>query len=434
MAEDTAAFESRNSNVPKAVGNSDFASEQSLLELPPRTVHSECVQEAWCHHCEALECWVHNQLLNRNDVYGQYLPILARAGRSKNFTAPADPNLRFPGILTAARIKQHFCGWDEGHLIGIHAISKANTSRWFAIDIDQHDEAESVASFANLHAARHWCAVLTHLGFHPLIMDSNGNGGLHVWVVLHEPVPTWVVFHFAQWLVADYSRFGFTSAPETFPKQQSLSETCPYGNWIRLPGRHHSRDHWTGVWYGRQWLNGESAIKHLIQATGDDVNILREWLHSHHVVVQSQSQPAPRTGANVQPQRISRPPLPNSIGSRSLAAMPSRLSSKTRRFLLGHFQHESQWNNRLFAAACDMAGNGFSFDEALPQLLRGAGPYDNCERALATKTIESAFSQVRQAAVTYTHASSPDNAIMVGNIEVVISSHCPPYNAYGKEG
>jgi hypothetical protein len=64
-----------------------------------------------------------------------------------------------------------------------------------------------------------------------------------------------------------------TKAPETFPKQpvlRPLRDGSPgFGNWLRLPGKHHSHDHWSRVWDGRAWLDGAAAVAHVLSLTGD---------------------------------------------------------------------------------------------------------------------------------------------------------------------
>ena len=67
----------------------------------------------------------------------------------------------------------------------------------------------------------------------------------------------------------------------------------------------------------------------------------------------------------------------------------------TREFLTGKFAHSERWNDRLFRAACDLAGNFVSIERALPLLIAGAKPWDSAEEARAIATIESAYSQPR---------------------------------------
>ena len=57
-----------------------------------------------------------------------------------------------------------------------------------------------------------------------------------------------------------------------------------------------------------------------------------------------------------------------------------------------------KWNERLFRAACDLAGRGMSQKEAEPLLLAGARPWDESNAEAARRTIESAFSRPRKPA------------------------------------
>src|SRR5262249_44432250 len=118
----------------------------------------------------------------------------------------------------------------------------------------------------------HWYGRMQELGFRPLLSDSNGAGGFHLMVLFREPVPTPSVFAFAQWLVRDYGALGMT-APEVFPKQARI-KPCGFGNWLRLPGRHHSRAHWSRVWNGSSWLEGAAAIDEILRHDGDAATLI----------------------------------------------------------------------------------------------------------------------------------------------------------------
>ncbi|MCH7727706.1 MAG: bifunctional DNA primase/polymerase [Planctomycetes bacterium] len=73
----------------------------------------------------------------------------------------------------------------------------------------------------------------------------------------------------------------------------------------------------------------------------------------------------------------------------------------TRRFLAGRFAFESGWNDRLFRAACDLAGNHVDEDRATKLLLAGAKPVGEPEREMALATIKSAYSTGRTPARSY---------------------------------
>jgi hypothetical protein len=87
------------------------------------------------------------------------------------------------------------------------------------------------------------------------------------------------VYAFLCWLVADHATLGLAEAPETFPKQAAVAppgQAGQFGNWLRLPGRHHTRDYWSRVWdadAGR-WLGGNRAIDHILSIQGDDPGLI----------------------------------------------------------------------------------------------------------------------------------------------------------------
>jgi hypothetical protein len=110
-------------------------------------------------------------------------------------------------------------------------------------------------------------------GFQPLLTDSNGRGGYHLRVLLAEEVAAPRLFFFLRGLVADFERAGLAAPPEAFPKQSRI-KAGKFGNWMRVPGRHPSRPHWSRVWDGGRWLEGHQAIDHLLSLTGDPACLL----------------------------------------------------------------------------------------------------------------------------------------------------------------
>ena len=123
------------------------------------------------------------------------------------------------------------------------------------------------AGLVVLTAALSWYQRLARLGISPLLTDSNGAGGYHLLAAFTEPVATPLVFALMRWLVSDYARYRLSGPPETFPKQPRIG-AGRYGNWLRLPGRHHTRDHWSAVWDGQAWITGEAAIDHILLIDG----------------------------------------------------------------------------------------------------------------------------------------------------------------------
>jgi putative DNA primase/helicase len=222
-------------------------------------------------------------LVNRTDVWGGYRPPHERGkeylkkngakGKLGSQTTRPAPSRRGQILLTEEVIVRHYVGRLAEHVIGLHSTSPANTSRWAATDIDWHGPA-STAPEINLKAALGWYNKLRNLGFAPLLTDSNGKGGYHLRALFAEPIPTADAFEFACWLVSDYSAHGLPAAPETFPKQPRVTDRNPFGNWLRLPGRHHTHEHRSRVWDGDNWLDGAEAINFILDLTGSPPGLI----------------------------------------------------------------------------------------------------------------------------------------------------------------
>ena len=71
------------------------------------------------------------------------------------------------------------------------------------------------------------------------------------------------------------------------------------------------------------------------------------------------------------------------------------ISIDTRTFLSGRYADGPLWNQKLFRAACDLAGCGYDSNHATELLLAGARPSSPKEQQEAVATIKSAFSKPR---------------------------------------
>jgi hypothetical protein len=229
----------------------------------------------WRSRAEELTEWTERHLVNRRDVWGGYTPL---DRRGEQYTKSDGTLGTVPNTLTHPRKRQrgerllhdgdtrgHYLGARPDHVIGLHTTAADGTCRWLATESDVHDDGNSESPEV-IHAANSaWYRRLTDMGITALMTDSNGKGGVHLRALLAEPVPSELAFAFANWLIADFADFGMDRAPEVFPKQPRLDpEACPYGNWLRLPGRHHTRDHWSRVWDGDRWLEGHAAIDFIL--------------------------------------------------------------------------------------------------------------------------------------------------------------------------
>ncbi len=233
----------------------------------------EIIAEEWRDRAVELADWAMERLVNRRDVWGQYSVLTPSEQRNTDRSYKA---MTLPAVaqrdesaerVTIDKLTRHFASrrWQKPQLIGLHAKSQAATSCWFGIDIDNHaDDASSGDDLArrNLNAAVAWYRQLQTLGHDPLLFDSNGAGGYHLWVLFKEPAPTHDVYSFAMAVTSDWEQRQLERQPETFPKQ--LKEGS-LGSWFRLPGLHHTREHHSRVWSGddgldNPWLAGHAAI------------------------------------------------------------------------------------------------------------------------------------------------------------------------------
>jgi hypothetical protein len=240
--------------------------------------NSETVSTVWAARAGELAEWAWGRLVNRTDAWGGYNAVADRdkllpGGSPLGATTTRPPKKqRGKVFLTREVLQRHFAATRPEHVMGLHTTSPENTSRWGAAEIDWHGP-DSTAPEVNLAAALGWHGALRAQGFHPLLTESNGLGGYHLGVLLAEPVPTDRMYWFLKQLVADHARHGLPSAPEQFPKQSQIA-AGKYGNWLRVPGRHHTRPFWSRAWDGERWLEGHGAIDFMLALTGDPVALI----------------------------------------------------------------------------------------------------------------------------------------------------------------
>lgn len=228
------------------------------------------IAEEWVRYADDLAEWAMERLVNRRDVWSQYT---LKDGKIRVFMLPV-PERRKLGtdMVTLTKLQRHFSGKSAAHLIGLFSISDHATCKWFSVDVDLHDEtvpnAGEIAE-ANFAAALEWAEKLRSRGMDPLLLDSNGVGGYHVWVLLDKEYPLADVFDFADNLRSDWERLGLPRKPEIFPPKRAVGpHDLPYT--LRVPGRHHTRLFYTRVWNfdaiagENEWLEGGDAIEALL--------------------------------------------------------------------------------------------------------------------------------------------------------------------------
>lgn len=230
------------------------------------------IADEWRDRAPELAEWTLRVLVNRTDVWGRYLKKQnrenARGQRNNAITAPFRDE-RGKVFLGISSLEKHFKAKDGGGVLGIHSSANDGSSRWLGIDIDLHDDDDlSVTREGNFVAAKAWLDKLVGLGFDPLLFDSNGKGGYHIWIVFEYPMRTKSVRRFAEQLVSDYDIKGLDGLPDLFPGNYKSNH---YGSWLRLPGRHHSRQHYHRVWNDEPWsedspwLDGHEAIDRILR-------------------------------------------------------------------------------------------------------------------------------------------------------------------------
>lgn len=230
--------------------------------------YAERIASEWRERAPELADWVMTHLVNRTDVWGRYVQRRSEQDEAGTgvVTAPFRDE-RGKVFLDADSLKKHFKVRSGSGVLGVHSAGVDQTSRWLAVDVDLHDPDDlSVTREGNFAAAHGWWRMLVEQGFDPLLLDSNGMGGYHLLVLFAEPMATRSVHDFGKRLVADYRKRGLDNPPEIFPGEPRWDH---YGDWLRLPGRHHTRSHYTRVWNDepftdQPWLEGHEAINRLL--------------------------------------------------------------------------------------------------------------------------------------------------------------------------
>jgi hypothetical protein len=237
----------------------------------------EQIAAQWHERSGELAAWTMSHLVNRTDVWGRYVRRKGDEEQTHVITAPFRDE-RGKVFLDVDSLRKHFRRKQPAGQLGLHSAGSDLTSRWLAIDIDLHegDDDLTVSPEGNLAAACGWRQSLADRGLDPLLLDSNGAGGFHLLVVFAEPMSTDSVHQFGVNLVADYERRGLARRPEVFPDAPTWDR---YGDWLRLPGRHHSRPHYTRVWNDEPmaeplWLEGHDAIDRILATRPAPVALL----------------------------------------------------------------------------------------------------------------------------------------------------------------
>lgn len=233
------------------------------------TDSADVVRDArgWRAHADALAHAILDRLPNRVDVWGSYIrPDRRQPDRPHTWTAPAKER-RGVESLSVARVARHFAARDGGDVIGLHTTAPDGTSRFFGLDFDVHSEGMSDGDVRlqreRVSSGFAWCVDALGERCSLLLEDSNGDGGRHLWAYFTAPVQTPALFALLV-RTADACVTATGYRPELYPKQAHLPPrpdgTPKVGNWLRLPGLHHTRPHWSRLSRpGEPWARGADA-------------------------------------------------------------------------------------------------------------------------------------------------------------------------------
>jgi len=214
----------------------------------------------WTSHVDALADWAWS-IAGRRDAFGRYIPPERRKPKGRAaYTEKAG--------LSLAVLKAHFLG---ECVVGVYLLHPDGTCRMGVVDIDRHDDRGSREANERAAIALHDRAL--GMGLSPILEDSDGKGSFKLWIAFGEPVPAGSIRRLLRSLVRDWKATGLASEPEIFPKQDALAPGG-LGNFVRLPGRHHSREHWSRIWGGNRWLEGGEAARRLLATPGSKADAI----------------------------------------------------------------------------------------------------------------------------------------------------------------
>jgi hypothetical protein len=259
-----------------SAGGARQATAETTAASPPANGQHDA--PAWHARAEALADWTMERLVVRTDCYGGYS---AEGGEVATTTIKQR--------LTRARLVRHFEARGTADVVGLHTTvsrkveglpagrDRVSLVRYVCPELDQHGD-DQAAGAANLKAALAWYDRAVSFGFHPLLIDSNGKGGYKLFILFDDAILASTARCFGLWLTRDWAELGLRKPAEVFPKQSEIappgSGRGSYGGWLRPPGRHAKREHWSMAWDGDAWLAGADAVDLILNTTGDPAALI----------------------------------------------------------------------------------------------------------------------------------------------------------------
>lgn len=213
------------------------------------------------------------RLVRRADAYGTY-----RMDSKEGLVATTTKE-----TLGVGELVRHFRG--EQAPVGAHLVDSADTVEWMVFDVDRHPKPDGTFDRPE-QAVFEDAATLFHgliaLDLNPVLERSCPNGSSKVWLFLDGPIPASTARRFGQWFVR-----GFAQPIEAFPKQDSVwsedkssgARELGFGNWVRLPGRHHRyREYWSRLWDSGtdDWATPKNTVEIWLARRSSSASVLIE--------------------------------------------------------------------------------------------------------------------------------------------------------------
>lgn len=218
-------------------------------------------QNPWHARAEELADWALARFFVRRDRYGGYYTA---DGETRKCSRPTKGPI--PNVVSRSVLLRHFRATRTDDVCGAYSLSaEPSTGRVVSIDIDAHDAKADPDANARLGVELY--GRLVEYGFRPLLARWGGSVHLHALFAADQPGTT--LFQFGRLVVGE-------SGVESYPKQASTVRadgSDGFGNWLRVVGRHHTRNQWASIYDGRGWLDGAPAVAHLLGLTGDHVDL-----------------------------------------------------------------------------------------------------------------------------------------------------------------
>ena len=127
--------------------------------------NQEKIRAAWAEHAAELTRWAYKCLYARDSAYPVWVKDI------NDWRCVHED-------LTADVLRSHFFGTTT---IGIYTLGLDSKCLYVGWDIDHHD-GDPGDPAANWRYACILCLWLARMGANPLLEDSNGSGGYHIWL------------------------------------------------------------------------------------------------------------------------------------------------------------------------------------------------------------------------------------------------------------